>query len=173
MSGSKIALPNRRKRGFERAASLVAGRVRSAGESRGFAVSRLLTHWAEIVGPEVASSARPVEISYGRGFGATLTVLTTGAQAPMLEMQKEKIRERVNACYGYAAIQKIRLTQTAATGFSDGQAVFAPIKADEDRSFADTPVPPAAAAAAKDVGNAELRAALERLGANVLSLKKQ
>jgi hypothetical protein len=24
------------------------------------------------------------------GFGATLTVLTTGAQAPMLEMQKER-----------------------------------------------------------------------------------
>ncbi|MEM7719653.1 MAG: DUF721 domain-containing protein, partial [Pseudomonadota bacterium] len=102
----------RRKRGFERASALASERIRSASESRGFAVARLLTHWAEIVGPDVAKIARPVDISYGRGFGATLTVLTTGAQAPMLEMEKERLRDRVNACYGYAAVQKVRITQT-------------------------------------------------------------
>lgn len=161
----------RRKKGFERASSLVAGRVRSAGESRGFAVTRLLTHWPDIVGPDVAASARPVEISYGRGFGATLTLLTTGAQAPMLEMQKDAIREKVNACYGYAAIQTIRLTQTAATGFADGKVQFDTRKEDRDRQ--DLAVPPAASEAASGVGDDNLRMALERLGANVLSRKKQ
>lgn len=160
----------RRRRGFERASSLVAGRVRSASETRGFAVSRLLTHWADIVGPEIASGARPVEVSYGRGFGATLTILTTGAQAPMLEMQKETIREKVNACYGYAAIQRIRLTQTAATGFAEGQAVFEARPAPE--TPVSVPVPPEASAAASGIGDDDLRTALERLGANVLSRKK-
>ena len=161
----------RRKRGFERAASLVAGRIRTAGESRGFAVTRLLTHWPEIVGPDIAAAARPVEISYGRGFGATLTLLTTGAQAPILEMQKVAIREKVNACYGYAAIQTIRLTQTAATGFSEGKAQFDARPAKQVRH--EPAVPDSVSEAASGVGDDNLRLALERLGANVLSRKKQ
>ncbi len=161
----------RRKRGFERAASLVQGRIRSAGESRGFAVSRLLTHWAEIVGPEIASVARPVEVNYGKGFGATLTILTTGANAPMLEMQKEVIRQKVNACYGYAAIQKVRLTQTAATGFAEGQAVFETRLAPEAQQ--EPAVPEVVSEAANGIYDDSLRVALERLGANVLSRNKR
>ena len=156
----------RRSRGFKSAASLVEGRIRTASESRGFAVSRLLTHWAEVVGPDIATIARPVDVSYGRGFGATLTVLTTGAQAPMLEMQKEVIRERVNACYGYAAIQKLRITQTSATGFAEGRAVF---EAAPKAPPSEKPIPTAARDAASAVGDSDLRQALERLGANVLT----
>ncbi len=160
----------RRRRGFERASSLVANRVRAGGESRGFAVSRLLTHWAEIVGPDIARIARPVEVTYGRGFGATLTLLTSGAQAPMLEMQKDHVRDRVNACYGYAAVQKIRITQTAATGFAEGQAVFEPApKVHPEQAD----ISPEARESAADVRDAKLREALERLGANVLSPAKR
>ena len=113
-------------RGFKRTASVLSGEIRRAGESRGFAVSRLLTHWAEIAGEEIAAIAQPVKVGYGRGgLGATLTVLTTGAQAPMLEMQKETLRERVNAVYGYNAISRVHITQTAPTGFAEGQAQFA------------------------------------------------
>ncbi|MEM9970910.1 MAG: DciA family protein [Pseudomonadota bacterium] len=159
----------RRKKGFERAARLADKQIRSAGESRGFAVSRLLTHWDDIVGPDLCSVAEPVDVSYGRGFGATLTLLTKGAMAPMVEMQKERIRERVNACYGYAAIQKIRLTQTSAHGFAEDQAAFTArpklkIRA-EDRE--------AATAMAAPVASDTLRSALETLGANVLSKRKQ
>lgn len=160
----------RRMRGFERASQLVSRRVRSAGESRGFAVTRLLTHWADIVGPEIASAALPVEINYGRGFGATLTLLTTGAQAPMLEMQKDDIREKVNACYGYKAVQKIRITQTASTGFAEGRVAFDP--APNPPSRQDAAIPPAAEQAASGVSDDNLRQALERLGANVLSRTK-
>lgn len=160
----------RRKRGFERAGALAANRIRTASESRGFAVARLLTHWAEIVGPDIAGAARPVEISYGRGFGATLTVLTTGAQAPMIEMQKDRIRERVNSCYGYAAVQKVRITQTAATGFAEGQAVFDPAPKSHPSS---APVTAEARQAARDVHDSALREALERLAANVLSPAKR
>ncbi len=167
---AKHSQTTRRKRGFERAASLVAGRVRNAGESRGFAVSRLLTHWAEVAGRDVARIARPVDVSYGRGFGATLTLLTTGANAPMLEMQKDTIRDRVNACYGYAAIQKVRITQTAATGFAEGQAVFDPAPPMHPEQ---APIRAEAKAAAHDVTDDELRLALERLGSNVLKNSKE
>ncbi|MBJ6372899.1 DUF721 domain-containing protein [Sedimentitalea arenosa] len=156
-------------RGFKRTATVLNDQIRRAGESRGFAVSRLLTHWAEIAGPEIATIARPVNVTYGRGgMGATLTVLTTGAQAPVLEMQKEKLREKVNAVYGYNAISRVRITQTAPTGFAEGQAMFAP-----PEPVAPPPLDPQklarAAEAARPIQNEDLRAALERLGRNVLS----
>lgn len=161
-------------KGFKRTASVLGERIRQAGESRGFAVSRLLTHWSEVAGAEIAKMAQPVKVSYGRqGFGATLTVLTTGAHAPMLEMEKETLRRRVNAVYGYNAISRIRITQTAPTGFEEGQVVF---QAREKHAAQSPPDPAAeaqAAATAAPIADGDLRAALERLGQNVLSKPKQ
>jgi hypothetical protein len=146
-------------------------RIRKASEGRGFSETRLLTHWQEIVGRDIAKIANPVDVTYARGgMGATLTLLTTGSQAPMLEMQKEQICEKVNACYGYRAISRIRITQTAPTGFSEGRVAFQQAKP--------TIEPPNETAkseareAAETVENNELRAALEALGANVLSKPK-
>ena len=102
-SEGNIAMPPRRTstKGFKRTDSLLSGQIRRASETRGFAQSRLLTQWAEIAGQDIAAIAQPVEIGYGRaGMGATLTLLTTGANAPMLEMQKEQLRQKVNAVYG-------------------------------------------------------------------------
>lgn len=157
----------RRGRGPERAANLLSARIRSASEKRGFAVTRLLTHWAEIAGDEIAAAARPVEISYGRGFGATLTLLCPGARAPIVEMQKETLRERVNACYGYNAIACIRITQTSATGFADAPAAF-------EHAPRTTP-PEVAEKAGRAVGGVSdtgLRDALETLGRHVLARPK-
>ncbi len=160
-------------RGFKRTATFLNDQIRRAGESRGFAVSRLLTHWAEIVGQDMAAIARPVNVGYGKGgMGATLTVLTTGPQAPMLEMQKEQLRGKVNAVYGYNAISRVRITQTAPTGFAEGQASFdhkpKPVKPKIEPEIAAE-----AGKAAQDVSDTDLRAALERLGRNVLSKQKR
>lgn len=157
--------PERRNRGFERASGLLAARIRRAGEGRGFAVSKVLTHWPEIVGEEVAALARPVKVSYGReGFGATLTLLTTGAAAPLVQMRLPHIRDRVNACYGYGAISHVRVTQTAAEGFAEAPAAFAPQPPEPRPELADE-----ARAAAGDVADPQLRQALQALALNVLS----
>ena len=160
-------------RGFKRTATLLNDQIRRAGESRGFAVSRLLTHWAEIVGQDIAAIARPVKVGYGKGgFGATLTVLTTGPQAAMLDMQREQLRDKVNAVYGFNAISRVRITQTAPTGFAEGQASF-----DHKPKQAKPEIAPEIATEAdnvsRDVHDNELRAALERLGRNVLSKQKR
>lgn len=156
------------KRGFSRAATLMQKSIRGATETRGFAQTRVLTHWAEIVGEATAKIAHPVDVSYAKGgLGATLTVLTSGAQAPMLEMQKEQLREKVNACYGYNAIARIRITQTARTGFAEGQLAF-----DHEPKRRLEPAPEAKAVAqdvAAPVENEALRLALEALGANVIT----
>ncbi len=169
---SQTATPKRRKRGFEPTSNLLMSSIRKAGETRGFAVARVLTHWAEIVGGEISAIARPVEISYGRGgMGATLTVLTTGAQAPMLEMQKNTLRDRVNACYGYNAISRIRITQTASTGFAEGRAQFTP--APKSKPKPDPAIQSRVHAETSDVADEGLRRALESLGQNIYSKQKR
>lgn len=165
MSGRKASV-----RGFTRTSTVLQDRIRKATETRGFAQSRLLTHWAEIAGADIAAIARPVNISYGRGgFGATLTLLTTGAQAPVLEMQKERLRQTVNAVYGYNAISRIAITQTAASGFADGKVSFQHRKSSEEATPPDAATTQAARALAAPVGDTSLRAALESLARNVLS----
>lgn len=159
-------------KGFVQTGGLLGSRIRQAGEKRGFAETRVLTQWAEVAGPAVASVAQPVKVSYGaHGLGATLTLLTTGANAPMLQMQVPAIIERVNACYGYKAIRKIQITQTAATGFAEGAPTFAgkperkpPPVSPQRQQAIETEV--------ADVEDANLKQALSLLGANVLARPK-
>jgi hypothetical protein len=162
--------PQRRQRGFEPAGGLVKAPVRAVGETRGFAVARLLTHWAEVAGEELAAKTRPVKIGYGKGgMGATLTLLVKAAEAPMVQMALPHLKDRVNAVYGYAAVSHIHLTQTAATGFAEGQADFAhapkvaPVRAPDPAVLA------RAHEAADGVADPGLRAALEQLAQNILT----
>lgn len=165
-------MPSRRAttKGFTRTSALLTQRVRAASEKRGFAQSRLLTHWAEIAGASVAAVSRPVEVNYGRhGMGATLTLLTTGAHALQLDMEKEKLRARVNAVYGYNAIARILITQTAATGFAEGQVDFSQAPSKGPATEPRPEVRAKASEAASPIEDDTLRHALARLGENILN----
>ena len=161
----------RRGRGFVQTGGVLQARIRKATEKRGFVETRLLTHWREIVGEATAAIARPIKVGYGRqGFGATLTLLTNGANAPVLQAESARIRERVNACYGYAAISTIRITQTAETGFAEAQAAFGAPQPRLDTA----PQPDVKEVAhlrrtVSVVQSDALRAALETLGQNILN----
>ena len=161
-------MTRRFRKAARRVSTLVDRDVKRLGETRGFSETRLLTHWTEIAGADVAAICRPVKVGFPRGgFGAVLTLLTTGAQAPMLAMRLPQLRERVNACYGYAAISRIDVTQTAPVGFAEAQVAFA--SAPKPTPEPDTRAEAAAANAARAVGDDGLRAALERLGTNIIS----
>ena len=80
-------------------------------------------------------------------------------------MQRERIREKVNAVYGYGAIARVRVTQTAPEGFAEGQAVFEPAPAEPDAPEIDDGRAREIAAGVEDD---ELRAALEALARNVM-----
>ena len=163
--------PHRRMRGFEAAAGFLRDPIRNATESRGFAVTRLLTHWPEVVGADLAAMTRPVKIGHTReGMGATLTLLVASAHAPMVQMQLPRIVEKVNAVYGYRAISRISLTQTAATGFAEGQAEFI-----AKPKTTPAPAPDVVAEAretAAPIADPGLRAALEALAQNILTRRK-
>ena len=162
---------SRFRKSARRVSTLVERDIKRMSEKRGFSETRLLTHWAEIAGQDIAAICRPVKVGFPRnGFGAVLTVLTTGAQAPMLQMRLPQLIEKVNACYGYRAISRIDLTQTAPIGFAEGQADFAPKSKPRP-----APSPEAQAEArlqAQGVGDEGLRQSLERLAANIISKQR-
>ncbi|GLQ35647.1 hypothetical protein GCM10007939_19300 [Amylibacter marinus] len=160
----------RKSRGFLQTSGLLKEQIRKASESRGFAQTRLLTNWAEIAGPATAKLCRPIKVGYTKqGFGATLTVLTTGANAPMLQMQLPDIIKRVNSVYGYSAISRIKLTQTAPTGFGEGAAPFERPKPTKRLSPEQTN---RIESSVKEVSDADLKDALATLGQNILTRNK-
>jgi hypothetical protein len=165
----------RRGGGFRRAGDQTRPVLDKVAGRHGFAQADVLLRWAEIVGEALAPTCRPVRVSYrgskdgGRGFGATLVVQTTGARAPEIEHLAPRIVERVNQFYGYRAVARIRITQTGlAPGFAEARAAFAGpgAGADAGPTGGDTAQAAALTAGVEDAG---LRAALTRLGANVLA----
>ena len=158
---------------FKPASDLLRQKIRELGEARGFSATRLLTHWPEIVGASVAAIARPLEVRHPRGGkgapeGATLTVLALGAAALRLEMEKERIRERVNACYGYNAIARLRIRQAGPEAFVE-EGAAAPKARPNPAADPAAALRAEAEPLAEGVSDTELRVALAALAANVLS----
>lgn len=168
---------------FTPAADVLRATIREVGEGRGFAATRILTHWAEIVGADVAAVARPLEVRHGPPRagpsrsgpsrsgrarpdappeGATLTILALGAAALRLDMERERILERVNACYGYRAVGRIRIRQGGPEEFGGPPPAPSPPAPDAGRLEA-------ALEGTAGVRDTELRLALAALAANVLS----
>ncbi|MGB0497486.1 MAG: DUF721 domain-containing protein [Rubricella sp.] len=121
---------DRRTWRFTPASGLLARRIAKIAETRGFAQIDVLTRWAEIVGPDIAHLARPEKIGYAKsGIGATLHLTCRAAAATEVQMMEETIRERVNACYGYNAIQRIRVHRADTRGFAEsGRASYMPAR---------------------------------------------
>ncbi len=171
MRGNHSTAKRRYSRGFTQAGGLVDSRIQKAGAARGFSQMRLLTHWEEIVGVEIARIAKPQKVSYARqGFGAKLTLLSKPAHAPELQMQLPRIKERVNASYGYSAIADIRITQSGeAMGFAEPETGFT-------HDHPAPTLPPAKAeklrAEVAEVEDETLRALLESLGTNIMLTSK-
>lgn len=168
----------RRGGGFRRAAEPARAPFGTAASRQGFAVADVLIRWPEVVGEALSGLCHPVRVAYGRGrnLGATLVVEVEGARGPEVEMMAPRIIERVNAFYGYRAITRLSISQTGVAGpgagFAEAQAGFAGPGAVSPPE----PAPEAAERArtlAAGIENAELRTALARMGAYVLSRSRE
>ena len=124
--------------------------------SRGYAEAGLFTHWAEIAGASLAASSLPIKLSFPRGKrdDGTLTVRCGGSAALELQHLAPSILERINGHFGYRAVTRLKIEQGAVS----------------PRKVA-APPPPltrleqnAVAEATAGVANADIRAALSRLG---------
>ena len=157
-----------RKHGFKKASVLLNRNIQKASESRGFSQSRVLTHWSEIVGEEISSVSIPTKVSYkSDGLGATLTILTSGSSGPVLEMQKQFIKDKINAVYGYNAIHKIKITQSSPITLlrknENSESIIS-----ENKKI-NVEISPSLEKAVSEIDDKNLRQALEELAINVFT----
>jgi hypothetical protein len=90
-------------------------------------LGRLVTHWHDIVGPELAGKTQPVKIRYyGGGKSkagaakksaekptASLDIAASTADATVLHYQKDLILERINQIFGDRWITAVRFVPQA------------------------------------------------------------
>jgi hypothetical protein len=144
-------------------ADLVAGCVASAFERQGFTSCEIVTHWEEIVGPEVAAHAEPIRMQWMRSRDpdesppATLVLRVEGPAAIEIQHMSGVIVERVNRYLGWQAVSGLALRQ--APLMRRGRKAPRP-KTDEAAATA-------IAAQMTGIADENLRAALGRLGAAI------
>jgi hypothetical protein len=150
-------------RGPKSLGELAGKTISDALARQGFAQTGVVTHWAEIVGPEVADHAEPMRMIWPRRVQeddpepATLVLRVEGPVALEIQFLSGQIIDRVNRYFGWRAIGRIQIRQ-------------APL-ARRKKKLRVAPPDPAAvarmAAGMSDIVDDGLRGALARLGAAV------
>jgi hypothetical protein len=145
-------------------ADLVSGTLQSAFARQGFAAVDIITHWEDIVGPELAGRTEPLRLVWPRrddpDSTGVLTVRVEGAYAIELQHLAPVVIERVNRYFGWRCVGRIAIRQGPVTRRQ--RVPDLPLEPDEN----------AVADVERDLGTFEdkgLKAALARLGALVRS----
>jgi len=142
-------------------ADLVGRCVREAFSRQGFAAVDIITHWEDIVGPELARRSEPMRLYWPRREDpnsiGTLVVRVEGAYAIELQHLAPVVIERVNRYFGWRCVGRIAIRQ-------------GPVAQRPNRPHPNEPEPHAIDEVARDLGpfeDAGLGRALARLGAFV------
>lgn len=143
--------------------------ARITGESfskKYIALGRIVSHWGDIVGKDMAGKAQPARLLYrGRKGGggtpdATLEIATTSAHATALHYQKDLILERINRVFGERWITAIRFVAEASNA-KDVRIKRPPAPlSPQDRGELDVVL--------QGIGDEEIKMRLEKLGEAVI-----
>jgi hypothetical protein len=149
-------------------AALVPGLARKAVGKRGFTDARILNEWPRIVGENLAGVTHPDRLTFPRGRkeGGTLHIRAAGPMATELQHLEPVVVDRINAHFGFRAVDAIRILQAPPSARADIRRPNAPRR---------PPPPPADPAALSDlearldaVEDPEMRAILRDLGESVI-----
>jgi hypothetical protein len=138
--------------------------MRPAFEKYGFPAAAILTNWAAIAGAEFARFTAPERLKWPKqapedgapARGATLILRVAGARALEVEHCRSTLIERINAAFGYRAVEDIRIIQ-------------APLQ-DRTTPRRPTSIPaaaPTAAPALSAVSEPRLQAAFQRIASGI------
>ncbi len=96
-------------------ADLVSATVNEAFARQGFAAVEIVTHWEDIVGPELAGRSEPMRLSWPKRDDpdsvGTLVVRVEGAYAIELQHLAPVVMERVNRYFGWRCVGRIAIRQ--------------------------------------------------------------
>ena len=114
-----ISPPVRKRRFATPLADLVGQCVNEAFSRQGFAAIEIVTHWEDIVGPELAGRSEPMRLHWPRREDpdsvGTLTVRVEGAYAIELQYLAPIVMERVNRYFGWRCVGRIAIRQGPVT----------------------------------------------------------
>jgi len=102
-----------RKNRMTRLAKLVDPMIEPGVRARGFVMARLISEWPQIVG-DMAAWCRPAELKFDKGEtnNGTLKLSVASGRGPEATQMTATIIDRVNAAFGYAAINRITIVQS-------------------------------------------------------------
>lgn len=130
----------------------------------------LLQSWEDIAGPRLAGVTRPEKIAWPRRLAeddpfrvGQLVVACEGFAAMRLQHESGELIARVNALFGFEAVDRVRIVQKPVGGHAAPKPAPRALSAEEEREIARR------TGAVDDEG---LREALARLGRSVLAAKK-
>lgn len=151
--------------------SEAVGRVAGKSFKRKYiALGRILTHWEDIAGAELACKAQPVRLHYrkhkeAKQPTATLDIAASSADATLLHYRKDLILERINQIFGERWITAIRFVADPANiSRSVPKKPKAPLT-EHEKSYLSGML--------QNIADFDLRGKLEGLGQAVLMEEKQ
>ena len=97
---------------MRRLSTMIEPMIAPSAKERGFAISRLISHWREIVG-DISEWCRPADIHFTRGSrnNGTLKLQITSGRGPQAQAISGQIMDSV-AAFGYQAVDRITLVQS-------------------------------------------------------------
>ena len=153
--------PKNRLNKMRRLSTMIEPMVAPSANERGFAISRLISHWHDIVG-DTAAWCRPADIQFPRGSrnNGTLKLQIASGRGPQAQAMSAQIIDQVNAAFGYQAVGRITLVQNLPPS-----TLKTPPK--KPATISDAPDIWTLDEKLKHIKSPELRAALRRLGGPV------
>ncbi|WP_319531033.1 DciA family protein [uncultured Cohaesibacter sp.] len=113
----KVASGSAPRKGSQVLGDIIGSCLTPLCRKQGFASSDILRHWKQIVGPQFADCTEPERIRWPHrtesdGFRpGTLVLHCEGAQSVFLQHEQATIIQRVNAYFGYPAVDRIQILQ--------------------------------------------------------------
>lgn len=88
---------------------------------RGFMEGKIITHWSQVVGDQMAQMALPEKITFPKGkrIEGTLHLHVTSSGALLLHYAQDLLLEQINTFFGYKALSKLRMIH----GFSPSREI--------------------------------------------------
>jgi hypothetical protein len=125
----------------------------------GFAEAALVTEWEAIVGNALGAATLPLRITFPRSqrVGGVLHVrVGSGAMATQLQHLEPLVVQRINSYFGYAAVERLALSQGPVPVRQVRRPPVEPVLDDKDQKALDHLL--------DQVADADLKAALASLG---------
>ena len=82
---------------------------------KGFIVAQIFTHWETIVGPELASLAKPFGIQSKKRGGGVLTLETSSGKTVFMAAMEEDVINKINTYFEDMMISKVQFKHTLVT----------------------------------------------------------